>query len=99
MNEEKRDELLLGISVKVATIDERTANIAKTTESQEKHLIRLNNSVGANVLLISKNTQRLDGLETFGIRFSKKQTAVGGGSIITILGMLVVAIGKLLNWW
>jgi len=49
MKPEERDELLI-------RVDERTANIWKITEQQEKHLAELNTSVSKHAVSITRNS-------------------------------------------
>lgn len=93
----QRDELL-------GRLDERTNNIYKLVEKQERHLAKLNENVGKNTLNIDRNHNRLTDVESslaggISLKLSRKQTATGGVSIATILIMVVVGVGKVLGWW
>ncbi len=97
MKPSERDELLI-------RLDERTANIYKLSEKQEKHLSELNEQVGKNVLNIDRNHNRLTDVEGniaggVSLKLSKKQITTGSVSIGTILLMLAIAAGKILGWW
>lgn len=97
MKQAERDELLIRLDV-------RTENIEKTTESQEKHLSGLNEKVAKNILNIDRNDKRLKGVEQVlnggvSLKFSRKQIAGGGISIVTVIGLGIIAIGKIFGWW
>ena len=90
----ERDDLLI-------RVDEKTANIYKLTEQQERHLAKLNEKVAKNVTDIATTKTRLEALETNGLslKLSKKQVLGGGGSVVTLLIMVLYAIGKMNGWW
>ena len=85
-------------------IDVRTENIETITEKQEQHLDKLNGTVSNNTLNIDRNDKRLKVVESHlngGVKLnlSRKQVWTGGGSAITLLIMILYAIGKLNGWW
>ena len=97
MEEEKRDELLI-------RIDERQKQILELNVRQEKHLSDLNSKVNLNVIKLVSHDGRLasiDKILEIGIplRLTKKQYAAGGGSLLTILATLMLAVGKALGWF
>lgn len=88
-----RDELLI-------RLDERTANIFSLVEKQERHLAQLNEKVASNVLDIAANSSKIQNLEQSGIaiKFTRKQVAVGGSGIVTIIVLVLVELAKLIGW-
>ena len=101
MKPAERDELLV-------RVDERVENIERTTDKQEKHLANLNQKVAKNVLNIDRNYNRINTLEELcekliesgvPLRLTRKQVASGGTGVISIIVMLLVALGKTLGWW
>lgn len=97
MKATERDELLI-------RLDERTETIEKTTDKQEKHLVQLNEKVNSNVLNIDRNHNRIKDVEEtmsqgLSIKLSGKQKATGSAGIVTLLVLLVTALGKSLGWW
>ena len=97
----QRDELLI-------RLDERTAHIAETTESQEKHLINLNSKVAKNILNIDRDHNRISALEVsctklieegVPLRFSKKQVAGSTTGVVSIIVAIIAGICKAAGLW
>jgi len=94
MKPTERDSLLI-------RLDERSKNIYNLSEKQERHLAELNNKVAKNVADIAVNCSRLDYLTTnsVSVRLSRKQVIVGGSSVAPFVALVLIELGKLLNWW
>ena len=90
MKPSERDELLV-------RLDERTINIYRLNEKQERHLSELNDRVAKNTINISNNNQKLD--QGLGLKISKGQKIGGSTGIITLLALAITALGKSLGWW
>jgi len=84
MKPTERDDLLI-------RIDERTNNIWRVTEEQEKHLARINNHLDDH----SKRITIVETLQKERNRPNKKTMGGIGGIIAAILA----AIGKAYGWW
>ena len=93
MKAEERDQLLI-------RLDEKTANIYKLTEQQEKHLTQLNEKVSKNVLRIAEHDFRIDTIEKgMYLKLNKGQMAVGGGTVFSLVMAAIIAVGKTFGWW
>lgn len=96
MKPTERDELLI-------RVDERTKNTLDLVEKQEKHLRQLNDKVAENATNIAVNKSKIGSLEEYGIpakiSISKKQAAVGGGGLATLIVLVLVELGNSAGWW
>ena len=81
-------------------IDERTRNIWRTTEAQEKHLKELNGSTKALTNRVTIVETKLNERTTSPIvkKMSRKAKTGYGGIVITI-GTLLYYLGQANGWW
>ena len=84
MKPTERDDLLI-------RIDERTNNIWRVTEVQEKHLAKINSHLEDH----SKRITIVETLQKERSRPSKKSISGAGALILAILA----SIGKAYGWW
>jgi len=94
---QERDELLI-------RLDERTDNIYKLTEKQEKHLSELNDKVSKNTINVDRNDKRIVRLEEciangVDLHLTKRQVTVGGASVVSLIILALTALGTILGWW
>ena len=93
----ERDELLI-------RMDERQKQIYDMNMQQEKHLSDLNSKVVHNIVKLANHSEKIFTIEKIleqgvPLKLTKKQMAAGGGSVLTIVGSLLIALGKLAGWW
>ena len=94
---DKRDELLI-------RLDEKMKYTCELTEKQESHLAKLNDRTRKSEMNIDRNHNRLTTIEnilTTGmpLRLNKKQMAGSGASLVTLLVLVITAVGKIIGWW
>ena len=91
MKPKERDDLL-------GRLDERTSNIWRLTEAQEKHLVRLNghldNHSGRIIALETKVEER-----TVPKHKRSKKIITGYSGIIVVVMTLVYYLGQARGWW
>jgi len=93
MDEIQRDVIL-------GRLDERTKLILDMTNRQEEHLVKLNDKVSSNKTEITRHGERLKALEAgVPIKLTKKQVGAILSSLVTVIGTMIVAVGKMFNLW
>lgn len=67
----------------------------------ERQVRSTNGTVSANVIRLNVVERDVKEIKNEGhtVRFTRNQTVIGGSSLLTFLCLLLVTLGKILQWW